>query len=76
MPGDISRSQRTNTRSTAFGVFDYKAGKPTIPNTPKADDLYLHKAPLAVGESIGANGYTIKHISTTTNEDTFTIVRN
>jgi M6 family metalloprotease-like protein len=45
-------------------------------NTPLADDLYLHKAPLAVGESIAANGYTIKHISTTTNEDTFTIVRN
>jgi M6 family metalloprotease-like protein len=47
-----------------------------LSNTPLADDLYLHKAPLAVGETIVANGFTIKHISATNSEDALTIVRN
>jgi M6 family metalloprotease-like protein len=47
-----------------------------LSNTPVANDLYLHKAPLAVGESITANGYTIKHVSASDSQDAMTIVRN
>ncbi|MFM6966932.1 MAG: hypothetical protein ACKOWI_06200 [Rhodoluna sp.] len=47
-----------------------------ISNTPVAKDLYLHKAPLAVGESISSDGYTILHSATSASQDSFTIVRN